>query len=463
MSARSPLEVAVGVVFRADGAVLLGQRIPGKPYAGWWEFPGGKLEAGETVAQALARELHEELGLEVLASDPWVVREFTYPHARVRLHFRRVTEFSGAPRSREGQAFAWLHPEAIDVAPLLPATVPVIAWLRLPPELLRSAAAALGDDAFVDALQRRLRTSRSALLLLDEPALPAPRFERLFHRVLPLCRAHGVTLLVGPSHPASFARAAGGQLLSAPPPGPQSGSPSGPQCGPARAPLRMTGALVRDRESIARAAAAGLDFALLEGCPPAAWARMLDVAALPVYVATGGDGREVADAARAAGAHGVAPGAAVWQHEGPRGIQPGRLTMDLKAIEALFAPMFPGLMGVKIEEAEPDRVVASMRVRPDLCTAGENLHGGAFMAFADTLGAVATVLNMPAGARTTTIESKTNFMSGAPVGSTVRAVCTPLHRGRSTMVWQTEITSAAGKRCAIVIQTQMVLPGAPPA
>jgi len=451
MSAKPALEVAVGVVFRADGAVLLGQRIPGKPYAGWWEFPGGKLEAGETVAQALARELHEELGLEVRASDPWVVREFTYPHARVRLHFRRVTSFSGEPRSREGQAFAWLHPGEIDVAPLLPATVPVIAWLRLPPEVLRSAAAALGEEAFVRALQRRLVTRRPAMLLLDEPALPAPRFDRLFHRVLPLCRAHGVPLLVGPSHPASFARAAGGLLLP------------GPEAGPERARLRVAGALVRDREGIARAAAAGLDFALLEGCPPAAWAQALDRAALPVYVAADGAGTGAEESARAAGAHGVAPGPAVWQHEGPDGTRQEGLHMDAKTIEARLAPMFPGLMGVKIEEAAPERVVASMRVRPDLCTAGGTLHGGAFMAFADTLGAVATVLNMPEGARTTTIESKTNFMSGAPVGSTVRAVCTPLHRGRSTMVWQTEITSEAGKRCAIVIQTQMVLPGAPAA
>ena len=136
--------------------------------------------------------------------------------------------------------------------------------------------------------------------------------------------------------------------------------------------------------------------------------------------------------------------------------------MDPKAIQALLAPMFPGLMGVVIEEAAPERVVASMTVRPDLCTAGGTLHGGAFMAFADTLGAVATVLNLPQGARTTTIESKTNFMSGAPVGSTVRAVCTPLHRGRTTMVWQTEIRSQDDKRCAIVIQTQMVLPGSTP-
>ena len=448
MSVRPALEVAVGVVFRADGAVLLGQRPAGKPYAGWWEFPGGKVEAGETVAQALARELHEELGIEVGASQPWVVREFDYPHARVRLHFRRVTEFRGEPHAREGQAFAWLDPAAIDVAPLLPATVPVIAWLRLPPVLLRSAAAALGEERFVAALGRRLAVARPAMLLLDEPALPAPAFDRLFHRVLPLCRAHHVPMLVGPAHPASFARAAGGALLGA-------------AAGERPAGLRQAGVLVRDRDEIGRAAAAGFDFALLADCPQQDWAGRLEAAGLPVYVGPGtGDAASIA-AARSAGAQGVAAGAPVWQDGAPQETARGRVEMDAQAIEARLAPMFPGLMGVKIEEAAPDRVVASMRVRPDLCTAGDTLHGGAFMAFADTLGAVATVLNMPPGARTTTIESKTNFMSGAPVGSTVRAICTPLHRGRSTMVWQTEIRSEAGKRCAIVIQTQMVLPGAP--
>lgn len=134
--------------------------------------------------------------------------------------------------------------------------------------------------------------------------------------------------------------------------------------------------------------------------------------------------------------------------------------MDLATLQSMLEPLFPGLMGVKLEAAEPDCVVATMRVRPDLCTAGSTLHGGAFMAFADTLGAVATVLNMPRGARTTTIESKTNFMSGAPAGTTVRAECRPLHKGRTTMVWQTEITSESGKRCAVVTQTQLVLPAA---
>jgi len=133
--------------------------------------------------------------------------------------------------------------------------------------------------------------------------------------------------------------------------------------------------------------------------------------------------------------------------------------MKLESMQSLLAPLFPGLMGVELEEVAPDRVVATMKVRPDLCTAGNTLHGGAFMAFADTLGAVATVMNLPAGARTTTIESKTNFLGGATAGTTVRGETTPIHKGRTTMVWQTRITGEGGKPCAIVIQTQLVIPG----
>ena len=132
--------------------------------------------------------------------------------------------------------------------------------------------------------------------------------------------------------------------------------------------------------------------------------------------------------------------------------------MDLQAMKARLMPLFPGLMGVELVEISPERVLATMKVRPDLCTVGETLHGGAFMAFADTLGAVATVVNLPEGARTTTIESKTNFLGGAPVGSTVSAETTALHRGRTTMVWQTRITGETGKLCALVIQTQLVIP-----
>ena len=133
---------------------------------------------------------------------------------------------------------------------------------------------------------------------------------------------------------------------------------------------------------------------------------------------------------------------------------------DLDSIQTMFQPLFPGLMGLKLVEATPERVIATMEVRPDLCTTGSVLHGGALMAFADTLGAVGTFVNLPKGARTTTIDSSTKFIGAAPAGSTVTGECTAFHRGRTTMVWQTVIKSQAGKICGVVTQTQIVLPQA---
>jgi uncharacterized protein (TIGR00369 family) len=115
-------------------------------------------------------------------------------------------------------------------------------------------------------------------------------------------------------------------------------------------------------------------------------------------------------------------------------------------------------MGIELVEATQEKVVATMLVRPDLCTVGGVCHGGAFMAFADTIGAIGTVMNLPPSTRTTTIESKTNFLGAAPVNTRVTAESTPLHRGKTTQVWQTMIRSEAGKLCAVVTQTQMVLP-----
>jgi uncharacterized protein (TIGR00369 family) len=131
----------------------------------------------------------------------------------------------------------------------------------------------------------------------------------------------------------------------------------------------------------------------------------------------------------------------------------------LEPVQKILQPLFPGLLGIELTEVGPERVVASMQVRPELCTTGEVLHGGAIMAFADTLGAVATYANLPTGARTTTIESKTNFLGAAKAGTRVTGECTPFHRGRTTMVWQTLVKTEAGKLCAVITQTQMVLPG----
>jgi len=126
-------------------------------------------------------------------------------------------------------------------------------------------------------------------------------------------------------------------------------------------------------------------------------------------------------------------------------------------MQARFKGLLPDLIGLELTDATPDKVVATLAVRKDLCTIGDNLHGGAIMAFADTLGAIAAILNMPQGARTTTIESKTNFIGGAPLGTRVTGESVPVHRGRTTVVCQTTVKSEAGKLVALVTQTQLVI------
>jgi 1,4-dihydroxy-2-naphthoyl-CoA hydrolase len=133
------------------------------------------------------------------------------------------------------------------------------------------------------------------------------------------------------------------------------------------------------------------------------------------------------------------------------------MPMDLLArIRAEMLP-FAHLLGIEFVSASPEKIVAEMTVREDLCTRPAVLHGGAVMAFADTLGATGTILNLNEGAGTTTIESKTNFIAPAPVGTRVIGEATPIHRGRRTMIWQTRVTTAEGRLVALVMQTQLVL------
>lgn len=131
--------------------------------------------------------------------------------------------------------------------------------------------------------------------------------------------------------------------------------------------------------------------------------------------------------------------------------------IDLVSILQQRIPPFSKLLGIKFLSASPDAVKAEMIVREDFCTTPATMHGGAIMAFADTLGACATVINLPEGMGTTTIESKTNFFAPAPVNTKVIGECLPLHRGKRTMAWQTRITNESGKLVAVVTQTQMVL------
>ncbi|TXH58895.1 MAG: NUDIX domain-containing protein [Burkholderiaceae bacterium] len=127
VSERTPVDVAVGVLIDAEGRFLLTSRPEGKVYAGYWEFPGGKLEAGETVGQALRRELHEEIGITIGAAQPWKIEMVDYPHALVRLHFCKVRDWSGAFEMRERQSMAW-QTLPVQVAPGLPGTIPVLRW-----------------------------------------------------------------------------------------------------------------------------------------------------------------------------------------------------------------------------------------------------------------------------------------------------------------------------------------------
>ena len=128
MSTRQHTEVAVGILLRPDGAMLLSTRPPGKAYAGYWEFPGGKIEAGESVEQALRRELMEELGVTIGAAEVWKVTEHDYPHALVRLHWCKVWDWTGEFEMREGQQMAW-QPWPPTVRPVLPGALPVLEWL----------------------------------------------------------------------------------------------------------------------------------------------------------------------------------------------------------------------------------------------------------------------------------------------------------------------------------------------
>ncbi len=123
----TPIDVAVGILMKSNGDVLMGQRPEGKPYSGYWEFPGGKVEAGESVLDALKREFAEEIGVQILSAEPWCGVEHVYPHAHVRLHFYISREWKGEPHGLEGQQLAWQG--SFDVSPILPATIPLLESL----------------------------------------------------------------------------------------------------------------------------------------------------------------------------------------------------------------------------------------------------------------------------------------------------------------------------------------------
>ncbi|MDO8932139.1 MAG: Nudix family hydrolase [Rhodocyclaceae bacterium] len=308
-------EVAAAVIERPDGSFLLGQRAADTFYPGYWEFPGGKVEAGETPYDALVRELHEELEIEVLHATPWIVREHVYEHAHVRLHFFRVTEWRGELKDHVHAALSWQRAEAPAVAPMLPANAPVLAALRLPDFYAITHAGEIGVEAQLAALDRAFGQGLR-LVQLREPHLPAATREAFVRRALELGRRHGARLLVNGD--AGLARAAGadGLHLSAL----QLASTA------ARPDFPLVAASCHNRAELERAARLGLDFAVLgpvkptashPGRPGMGWETFAQLTAqlpLPVY-GLGGVGRSDLASARMAGAHGIAAIRAAWSQD----------------------------------------------------------------------------------------------------------------------------------------------------
>jgi 8-oxo-dGTP diphosphatase len=325
------IDVAAGMILRADGSLLLGERPADKPWAGWWELPGGKIESGETTLQALARELKEELGIDVTEATPWVTYVHEYPKTIVRLAFCRVTGWTGEPTGIEGQRLAWVNPGApLTVGPLLPATEPPLRWHQLPDRyLITSIGSGANIDAFMDrlavALQRGVR-----LVQFREAAYEAESAEgayQAFRRVLDLCRSAGARCLVNSCHPDNWwkeadgvhFRAADARLRA------QQASASQPQTGASARPVFNNGDEIpgliavsaHDAADLDAARALKADFAVLghvldtpshPGQPGLGWERFAELASpagLPVF-AIGGQSEDTVAEARQHGAHGIA-------------------------------------------------------------------------------------------------------------------------------------------------------------
>jgi 8-oxo-dGTP diphosphatase len=176
-------EVAAAVIERPDGSFLLACRPEGKPYPGYWEFPGGKIEPGEDPRAALDRELKEELGIDVREATPWITRVYAYTHATVRLHFFRVTAWDGEPQPLEDQGIAWQRVEAPDVSPMLPANAPVLSALALPALMVVSNAAEIGIDAWALRFSAQVAAERM-LVQIREKGFEPQRVQFLLSRAL---------------------------------------------------------------------------------------------------------------------------------------------------------------------------------------------------------------------------------------------------------------------------------------
>ncbi|HEY5900679.1 MAG TPA: Nudix family hydrolase [Burkholderiales bacterium] len=291
------IEVAAAVIERPDGRFLLAQRPAGKVYAGYWEFPGGKVERGESAEHALFRELHEELGIDVESAYPWITREHVYPHGHVRLNFFRVTRWRGEPQPREDQAIAWQAPDAPIAEPMLPANAPVLASLALPHEYAITDAGRLGTARMLSLLERRLQQGLK-LVQIREPKLDGAARELFTQQAVGLAHRYGCKVMVKRGDGGDGIHYTSAELMRL------ERRPAG----------RLAAASCHTAAELERAMRLDLDFVVLGpvlekgDAKPLGWegfAALLRGVTLPVY-AIGGVALSNMEAAWRAGAHGVA-------------------------------------------------------------------------------------------------------------------------------------------------------------
>jgi len=311
----SIINVAAGLIIRPDGQLLLGQRPEGKPWSGWWELPGGKLEPGETVLEALARELKEEIGIDVTQAVPWVTYIHAYPHTTVRLSFCHVTGWTGEPQGLENQRLAWVNPaDAAQVGDLLPATLPPLRWLQLPQSYgISSIGSRAGINGFLERLERALARGLK-LVQLREPQWPdgvaSPSLLEAFQAAIKLCHAAGARVLINSVHPSSWWRYADGVHL-------RWQEAASLTARPKLSENALLGVSTHDQTQLSHARTLGADFAVLgavldtpshPGEPGMGWDGFVTAnqdAGLPVY-ALGGQSIDTLSEARRHGAHGIA-------------------------------------------------------------------------------------------------------------------------------------------------------------
>lgn len=306
------VNVAVAVVQREDGRVLLAERPRGKVSAGYWEFPGGKFEFGERAEQALARELHEELGVELDAAYPWVTYEHAYADKIVRLHFYRVVAWRGTPHGREGQRVSWENPAAVNVSPLLPANDKVLQALNLPSVYAVTQVGKYGVAEFLPRLQAALERG-VRLIQIRERAMAPDQLAQFARRVILLARRyHAAVFINGDSSLAQRVGADGVHFSSA--------QLMRLSCPPA---MRLWAATCHDHKALAHAAKLGANFVVLSQSSPistrpevdnpswASFRKLIRDYPLPVYADSDVPHNDIETAMRH-GAHGIVLTNGIW-------------------------------------------------------------------------------------------------------------------------------------------------------